>query len=404
MKPTTLRAPSACLTILLLSPLSSAGTASPASAHAVRNGLQEQAPARKPTDPALLRQAFKSLEEELMAALNEYSAALEAARARGVPEDQYPKVPTASFFSRFEDLALQDQPDALRWCLGTVSMLELDMDATNARKDAFYQRIVRVHPNSPWMKDVVRFMEDEGPPMGVGLDRILPLLDYVVENSTSPSIRAQALFTKAHLYKKTKDPAYQPLILEILKDLVAKYPQSDEGKRAKAYLFQAESLAVGKTAPDFKTQDVDGVEFRLSDYRGKVVVLDFWGFWCQPCVRMLPHAREMVARLAKEPFALIGINTDTNKDRFKEACETNGVTWRNSWQGGRTGPLVTEWGIPSYPTILVIDAKGVIRYRDVKGDSLTQAVDTLLAEIKAPSGEKSPSPGPGEKAPGKTGG
>ncbi|MFN0008917.1 MAG: TlpA family protein disulfide reductase [Planctomycetota bacterium] len=396
MKPKTLETLSACLSILLLSPLASAAP--------LRIEPQSQASARRQADPAVLRQAFKALEEELMAALEDYTAALEVARAQGLPEEQYPQVPTKDFFPRFEDLALQDQPDALRWCLGTVNMLELEMDATNARKDAFYQRIVRVHPNSPWMKDIVRFMEDEGPPMGVGLDRILPLLDFVVLNSTTPAIRAQALLSKAHLCKKSKAPELEALVLPIMKELADKYPQTEEGKRGKSYLFNELELAVGKTAPDFTTQDVDGVEFKLSDYRGKVVVLDFWGFWCPPCVRALTHHKHMVARLEKEPFALIGINTDTNKESFKRTFAQEGLNWRNSWQGSKRGPLATAWGVSSYPFVLVLDAKGVIRYRNLKIEALSNAVDALLEEMKAPAGGKDPLPGPSEKAPGKTGG
>jgi thiol-disulfide isomerase/thioredoxin len=376
MSPKTSAALPLCLAFLSLSPSAAA------QAQAASPAPPQQPPAKKQADPALLRQAFKSLEEELTAALAEYSAAMEQARKQGLPEEAHPKVPTKDFFPRFEDLALQDQPDALRWCIGTVNMLELPMDATNARKLAFYERIVRVHPNSPWMKDIVRFMEDEGLPMGIPLESIIPLLDFVVANCSTPTVQAQALMTKARLYKKSKDPESKPLMVQALKEVVAKYPLTEDGKRAKALLFQLEELAVGKTAPDFTTKDVDGVEFKLSDYLGQVVVLDFWGFWCGTCERNIPHEREMVARYSKEPFAMIGINTDSNKEAFKKKCEELGVNWRNSWQGGRDGPLVTEWGLTNYPVLLVLDAKGVIRYRDIRGDSLTQAVETLLAEIK----------------------
>jgi hypothetical protein len=67
--------------------------------------------------------------------------------------------------------------------------------------------------------------------------------------------------------------------LQMLRTLRDKYPTTDYGKRAGGYIFAAERLQVGMTAPDIEGEDVEGARFRLSDYRGKVVVLDFWGFW-----------------------------------------------------------------------------------------------------------------------------
>src|SRR5262249_55424033 len=125
----------------------------------------------------------------------------------------------------------------------------------------------------------------------------------------------------------------------------------------------------------------------------KIVVIDFWGWWCPNCVAMVPKEKEMVERLKNEPFALIGIATDQSKDEFKKRCTERGVTWRNSWQGNTKGPLCTDWGITSYPTVYVLDAKGVIRYVDVRGDDLSKAVDTLLAEMRAPKKDAPPTDG-----------
>lgn len=64
-----------------------------------------------------------------------------------------------------------------------------------------------------------------------------------------------------------------------LDKLMSEYPESQYAARAKADIFELENLSVGKVAPDFTAVDQDGVTFKLSDYRGQVIVLDFWGFW-----------------------------------------------------------------------------------------------------------------------------
>ena len=101
---------------------------------------------------------------------------------------------------------------------------------------------------------------------------------------------------------------------------------------------------------------------------------------------MIPHEKELVERLKNEPFALIGINTDSDKHEYFTKQKAMGVSWRSSWQGSTRGPLCTEWGVQSFPTIYVLDHKGVIRYIGVRGKDMDKAVDTLLAELKAEQG------------------
>jgi hypothetical protein len=102
---------------------------------------------------------------------------------------------------------------------------------------------------------------------------------------------------------------------------------------------------------------------------------------------MIPHEKELVERLKNKPFALVGINTDKDKEYYKRQVAELGVTWRSSWQGGTNGPLCREWNVRGYPTIYVLDHKGVIRFKDVRGKQLDAAVDKLLQELVAESGE-----------------
>jgi peroxiredoxin len=95
---------------------------------------------------------------------------------------------------------------------------------------------------------------------------------------------------------------------------------------------------------------------------------------------MLPHEKELVERLKEQPFALIGINSDP-KDKIKDLCAKEGITWRNAVEGSTSGPIPSKWNVRAWPTIYVIDAKGVIRYKNVRGKGMDEAVDALLKEI-----------------------
>jgi hypothetical protein len=97
---------------------------------------------------------------------------------------------------------------------------------------------------------------------------------------------------------------------------------------------------------------------------------------------MIPHEKELVERLKNKPFALVGVNTDKDKEYYKREVRAHGVTWRSSWQGGTNGPLCREWNVRGYPTIYVLDHRGVIRFKNVRGKELDAAVDKLLKELE----------------------
>ena len=141
------------------------------------------------------------------------------------------------------------------------------------------------------------------------------------------------------------------------------------------------NLIVGKVAPEIVGEDIDGKPLKLSDYRGKVVVLTFWGHWCGPCRAMYPHERTLVQRLGDKPFALLGINSDSDRDDLQKTVKKEKMTWRNVWDFSTDGPISTSYNVSSSPAIYVLDHNGVIRNIGPRGDNLDAAVDALLAEL-----------------------
>lgn len=98
---------------------------------------------------------------------------------------------------------------------------------------------------------------------------------------------------------------------------------------------------------------------------------------------MYPHERSLVERLKDQPFALLGVNSDP-KEKLREAIKREGITWRSWWDGPNTGgPIATAWNVGTWPTIYILDHKGIIRDKGVRGEAMDEAVDTLLAEIAA---------------------
>ena len=99
---------------------------------------------------------------------------------------------------------------------------------------------------------------------------------------------------------------------------------------------------------------------------------------------MYPHERSLVKRLKDKPFSLLGVNSDADLEKLHKRMKEENITWRSFSNGpfGTSGPIAAKWGVRGWPTIYVLDHKGVIRFKNVRGDKMNAAVDQLLAEME----------------------
>lgn len=116
---------------------------------------------------------------------------------------------------------------------------------------------------------------------------------------------------------------------------------------------------VGGKLPDLLGRRLDGVEEHLSDYRGRVVLLDFWATWCVPCVAALPEKRQLVADLPADRFALLSVSVDAELETVTGFMENEPMPWAN-WHIGMTSEITRVLNVVSYPTYILVDESGEI--------------------------------------------
>jgi peroxiredoxin len=152
----------------------------------------------------------------------------------------------------------------------------------------------------------------------------------------------------------------------------------DLAHTARRELFELRHLSIGCTTPEIEGRDIDGKPFKLSDYRGKVVVLDFWTQRCGPCVGAFPKFRQYVKQFEGKPFVLLGVNCGDEASDLLALRQKGEITWR-FWCDGpvEDGPIFEAWNIWNFPTIYVIDPQGVIRYKNLNVGLIPTAVDIL---------------------------
>ncbi len=155
------------------------------------------------------------------------------------------------------------------------------------------------------------------------------------------------------------------------------------GEIAERRLFSMRKLTIGKEAPEIVGEDTEGKPMKLSDYRGKVVVLSFWATWCGPCMAQVPFERKLMERMKGKPFVLLGVNADPKKDGLETAMKDAGIEWRSWFDGSPPGPIASRWDIRGFPQTFVVDADGVIRHIHLFQKQLDDAVDELIKEMES---------------------
>ena len=232
------------------------------------------------------------------------------------------------------------------------------------------------------------------------------LIQNVADKNPDRTARGQAVIALARLakrrfseaeYKKTSDVDSLAIEAENAFELVVKdyadcprlrkalIGQITLGQEAEQELFELQNLRIGKMAPDIEGKDLEGATFKLSDYRGRVIALVFWASWCGPCMEMVPDERRLMDRLKNQPFVLIGMNGDPKLSDAKRAVAKESMVWRSFWDGTNSpaGPISHAWNVHGWPTIYVLDGKGVIREKNVRGEKLDNAVELLIKEQAA---------------------
>ena len=116
--------------------------------------------------------------------------------------------------------------------------------------------------------------------------------------------------------------------------------------------------SVGKPAPDFQTKTADGKPFRLSDLKGKVVLINFWATWCGPCAKEIPELVALQQKYAARGFTVVGVSEDKNP---KDAADFAVATKMNYPVVMQTDTAKSAYGgIPALPTTFILDKNGNI--------------------------------------------
>lgn len=148
-------------------------------------------------------------------------------------------------------------------------------------------------------------------------------------------------------------------------------------------------IYINKEFPNFNFTDFDGKKRKFSEFRGKYVLLDVWGFWCGPCRRELPYIREAHRRFGSRNLVIVGLNTDENYtvDSMKKSLSEAGMTWTNAQFSSVVDFLRVGLRVDSFPTTFLISPEGKVmsisrtdrEEPSLRGAALLESLDKVLS-------------------------
>jgi len=158
--------------------------------------------------------------------------------------------------------------------------------------------------------------------------------------------------------------------------LIKDFPKSAPAQKAAGAKRRLES--VGKRIT-LRGRDLRGRTVDLANYRGKIVLVQYWATWCEPCITDMARIKELLAKYTKRGFAVVGVSLDSQRSDVVHFLKTNRIPWQQVYEpGGLESRMANEMGILTLPTMLLVDEKGRVINRSIHVTELDSELKKLL--------------------------
>jgi len=195
---------------------------------------------------------------------------------------------------------------------------------------------------------------------------------YFIKNNPESYVSASTLY----FYSKTFS---KKTVIEFYNNFSDDIKESSYGKSISRFLEMNKNPQIGDKYIDFSMPNENGELIKLSNFEGKLILLDFWASWCGPCIKEYPALRKAYSKFNKDGFEIVSVSEDQSKEIWLKSIEKNELNWVNLWQdnGGKADPYLV-YGINGIPDNFLIDEKGIIIARNLRGEKLMETIESNI--------------------------
>ena len=197
-------------------------------------------------------------------------------------------------------------------------------------------------------------------------------LNYAKENPDAliSALIIDKILTTGSLPKEEIQELYDALSPDIKKTKV--------GQKIKDRLEKEAKVSIGSKAPNFSAPTPSGEELALDDVLGKVTILDFWAAWCKPCRAENPNVVRIYNKYKDKGLNILSVSLDRNADDWKKAIQEDGLDWNHVSNVQYFDQIAELYNVNAIPAIFILDDKGIIVAKDLRGEALDQKIGELL--------------------------
>ena len=249
------------------------------------------------------------------------------------------------------------QVDEVYYLLGTI-LVQMQRAEEGI---AVLEKLIRDYPSASYVEPSLLTL-------GLAYDKI------------SEHDKADAIYGKLTNHSKYRTGRYAATALQLLeqdrterKGELASSPEASQSQRPNQF--------ISKPAPDFQVTDLIGETLSLEQYRGQVVLLDFWATWCGPCIAEMPNVKRTYEKYKDQKFQIVGISLDNSTAPLEAYIDKEGIAWRQYLDSG--GKISLLYNVHAIPSTFLIDGAGIVRRVNLRGYALESAVADLVQENRA---------------------
>ena len=240
-----------------------------------------------------------------------------------------------------------------------------------------YEAYLNTTPDSLFLDSISKMLEPVFNSFSKDYQKLTDETSEYIRNFIDENLSSFAALAAVQMLSPDKDIAY---FIKVADALTAKYPDVENLKGFKLYVNSKKKLAIGMPAPEIMLNDKDGNLLSLSSLKGKIVIVDFWASWCKPCRTENPFVVSLYNKYKDKGLDIFSVSLDLNKDAWLKAIAQDKLSWKNhvsdlkQWQS----PVVSLYGFEGIPFTCLLDKKGNIAGKNLRGPELEEKIKELL--------------------------